>query len=128
LSLLALTVTFAGCKTSTHPIAGPHRTSMSAKRVGDSDHYLLEWLVWRDRPEGHREILSAPQLLVVEGQEGRVHIGAANPKGDQHLECWGVVSEVNGRKVAKGALEWFEDGSLVRREDTEVECTLTQRW
>jgi hypothetical protein len=122
LALLALTVTLAGCKTSTHPVAGPHRTSMYAKQMGDTDTYLLEWSVWRAHPEGHREIISAPQMLVAEGQEARIRSGPVNPRKGRHFECWGVVNEVDGRKIAKGVLEWYEDGALVRREDTEVEC------
>ncbi|MBT3291390.1 MAG: hypothetical protein HN849_25855 [Victivallales bacterium] len=127
--LMAVSGCMVGNKTAVNAADDSCTVAMTATQMGDTDQYLLELRVWRERPGGLKHIIAMPQLVVTEGHEGRIMIGSRTSESGKSViqtrgAFRGVVHEVAGRKVAKAVYEAYQDGVPVWRREVEVECTI----
>jgi hypothetical protein len=123
-TLLPLLLVLAlGCQSA--PKGGPwdYSAAMTVKRIVVPDQrpaqYMVEIQIWRQRSDGRRQLVSEPQVMLVEGQEAAVEIGS----GAEKVVCGEVVvRELDGKKVATATIECFEGGAIVWQRELETEA------
>ena len=122
LLLLPLVLAF-GCKSASNTDLGEYDASMSVNRAAAADQqpdqYMVDMLVWRQRADGGKAIVSAPQLVVAEGQEAVCEVGSDAEKG---IRCVVVVKELNGKKIGTATVECHEDGATVWQKKLQAEA------
>jgi hypothetical protein len=123
--LLIPLVLSLGCQSTSQADLGEYDASMTVKRVAVAEHqaaqYLVEMLVWQQRADGRRAILSEPQVVVLEGAEAEIVIGGSSD-ADPQMRCNVIVKESNGKKIGTAIVEYFEDGATVWQKKLETEA------
>ncbi len=122
LLLLPLLLAF-GCRSTPGPELGDYDASMTLRTLRgtgqQTDQYLANILVWRQRADGSKALVSAPQLTAIAGLEAVYRVGSVAGNG---THCRLMVSERSGKMVGTASIECFENGALVWQRTLETEA------
>lgn len=123
LLLLALALS-CGCRSASKTDLGDYQASMAMKRIAcpdqQPDQYLVDMLVWRQRADGIRVIVAAPQIMTIEGQETSFRVGS--DAGNCMLILMGV-DDHDGKKIGTATVECFADGAMAWQKKLQAEAT-----
>jgi len=95
------------------------------------DQYLLEIRILKDLPNGQTAIVSAPQITVVGGTEGKIRIGRRGKDGtgyeDTGLEVVARVKEIDGKKVAAAEVTQYGNGAVAWQMELQAPVVATEQ-
>ena len=123
LLLLALALA-CGCRSASKTDLGDYQASMAVKRIAcpdqQPDQYLVDILVWRQRADGIREIIAAPQIIAIEGKETSLRVGS---DAVNYMLILMGVDDRDGRKIGTANVECFADGAMTWQKKLQAEAT-----